>query len=63
MIRAEGYNTNTGGKLGADRNYQGRSLNGYNLYRLTPGQEEVPAQWTTLATNLTDKTTQMMCQT
>lgn len=55
MIRAEGYNTNTGGKLGTDRNSQGRSLNGYNLYRLTPGQEEVPAQWTTLATNLTDK--------
>ncbi|HOG19592.1 MAG TPA: carboxypeptidase regulatory-like domain-containing protein, partial [Salinivirgaceae bacterium] len=55
MIRAEGYNTNTGGKLGEDRNSQGRSLNGYNLYRLTKGEEGSPTAWTTLATNLTDK--------
>ncbi len=55
MIRAEGYNTNSGKQLFANKNAQNRALNSYSIYRLRSGDENMPGQWTPLATNLTDK--------
>ncbi len=53
MIRAEGYNTNTGKKLQGAVAAPSKSLNTYTISRLEEGQEDTPELWTLLADNLT----------
>ena len=53
MIRAEGYNLNTGAKLQSPVGESSRSLNAYNISRLKEGQEQNPELWTVLNANVT----------
>lgn len=53
MIRAEGYNMNTGEKLQSPVHTPSRSLNTFTLYRLEDGQEQSPELWVLLEDNLT----------
>lgn len=50
MIRAEGYNTSNGKKLGTKAP---TALNTYNIFRLKKGEELTPAAWTSLSQGLT----------
>ncbi len=53
MIRAEGYNMNTGEKLQSPAPTPSRSLNTFTVYRLEDGQEQSPELWVLLEENLT----------
>lgn len=53
MIRAEGYNLNTGKKLQSPIAAPSRSLNNYKISRLKEGQEQTPELWTLLNENNT----------
>jgi hypothetical protein len=53
MIRAEGYNMNTGEKLQSPALTPSRSLNTFTVYRLEDGQEQQPELWVLLEENLT----------
>jgi len=53
MIRAEGYNTETGKKLQSAVATPSKSLNTFTISRLEEGQEDTPELWTLLADNLT----------
>ncbi len=53
MIRAEGYNTETGQKLQTAAAEPSRALNTFSIYRLEEGQEQSPELWTLLDDNLT----------
>lgn len=52
MIRAEGYNLNSGKKLQSPLAEPSRSLNTYTIYRLEEGQENSPELWTLLEENI-----------
>lgn len=55
MIRAEGYNLNTGKKLQPTvGDSQSKTLNAYNVYRLKSGDEDVMESWTLLEENTTE---------
>lgn len=54
MIRAEGYNINTGRSLNAPVAPPARSLNTFTIHRLEEGQQQMPAQWVLLGENLTE---------
>jgi hypothetical protein len=54
MIRAEGYNLNTGENLKASVASKPRSLNTYKIFRLEKGQEQNAANWILLGENLTE---------
>lgn len=54
MIRAEGYNLNTGKSLQSSVAAPSRSLNTFKIFRLEPGQEQTPTQWTLLGEGLTE---------
>lgn len=56
MIRAEGYNLNTGKALASNIATPNRSLNSYKISRLKEGQEQSPELWTLLGENLTTST-------
>ncbi len=56
MIRAEGYNLNTGKSLQSPEGSPDRSLNTFNISRLKEGQEQSPELWTLLAEDLTEAT-------
>lgn len=53
MIRAEGYNIETGQKLQSPVAAPSRSLNSFTISRLEEGQEQSPELWTMLADDLT----------
>ncbi len=51
MMRAEGYNTETGGKL---KNTVSKGINKYKVYRLVEGTQNTPSEWTLLDDNVTE---------
>lgn len=52
MIRAEGYNLNTGKELNNPVSENAKSLNYYKVYRLKQGDEQAPNQWQLLSDNV-----------
>ncbi len=61
MVRAEGYNLETGKALGQDNKPKDKNLIHYNVYRFPQNLHDDPTQWTVLSentttTNFTDNT-------